>query len=466
MKKKIAYFIFLIASVSYAFAEQTEISDQAIPLQTIDFPKRPAPILELGDPFLEIGEIRKGYQIPTGAVWQPSLIIWGDLRSAVQTVDGNLEESGQRLTEATSRFDLFANLSLTSTERILVGFRPLDQQGRFTRYTFESADDSKENHFEDEYNFDFTTLFFEGDFGEIFPGLDKKDQHGLDYAFAVGRQQITWQDGMLINDRIDSLGISKINLKPSWAINYRNTLLWAWNEVNRRNLAFDDRDSSLFGFSNEIDFKETTAEFDVVYVEGDQVTGDGVFGAMGFTQRLHTINNTFRLLASHAVDDQTEHNRDGALLFTEFSTDLKRSLDYVYWNAFWGIDQFRSATRAPEFGGPLGNTGVLFAALGLGRYGAALSNQPDDALGSALGYQIFFNHRRQHILLELGARYALEDLGQRAVATGVSFQTAVGNRNVLRFDTYTRYGKTRAEIDRSEDEVLGFGARIEWQIRL
>ena len=462
--KKLFFALSLLSST--AFAQDYKISDQVIPLQTENFPDRPSPILELGDPLLKSGKIRKGYKIPTGAVWQPSFIVWGDLRTAVQTIDSNLEKSGQRLTEASTRFDLFGNLSLTSTERILIGFRPLDQQDRFTRYTFESPNEADEDHFEEEYNFDFTTLFFEGDFGEIFPGLDKKDKHGLDYAFSVGRQQITWQDGMLINDRIDSIGISKINLKPDWAVNYRTTLLWAWNELNRKNLAFDDRDSSLFGWSNEIDFKETTTDFDFVFVDGDEETQDGLFAGVGFNQRLYSINTTFRLLGSHALDEETEHSSDGALFFTELSKDLKRSHDFLYLNAFWGIDKFRSASRAPEFAGPLGGTGVLFAAVGLGRYGAPLNNQPDDAIGSAMGYQIFFNQRRQNILLELAGRYALEDLGQRAVATGISFQTAVGRRNILRLDTYTRYGKNRADLTMPEDEKLGFGARIEWQLRL
>ena len=331
MRNKILIFIFTALIAPAAFADQSMISDQVIPLQTANFPERPAPILELGDPFFKTGEIRKGYLLPTGAVWQPTLMIWGDFRTALQTIDGNLDKSGQRLTESASRFDLFGNLSLTSTERILIGFRPLDQQGRFTNYTFESPKSDEQHHFNNEANFDFTTLFFEGDFGEIFPFLDPKDKYGLDFGLAVGRQQISWQDGMLINDRIDSIGISKINLKPSWAVNARSTLLYAWNELNRKNLAFDDSKSSLFGLSNEIDFKETTADFDFVYIDGGETTGDGLYGGMGFTQRISNFNSTFRLLGSHAVGNETDHNQDGALFFSELSKDLKGSGDYVFY---------------------------------------------------------------------------------------------------------------------------------------
>ncbi|MBP9838173.1 MAG: hypothetical protein KBC84_05615 [Proteobacteria bacterium] len=469
MKANVKFILCLfLFPLSFAFAEDSKISDKVIPLQIHDFPERPSPILELGDPLLKTGKISTGFVIPTGAVWQPSLIIWGDYRTALQSVDRDVEKSGDRLTEWANRFDLFGNLALTSTERFLVGFRPLDRKGKFTRYTFEALDTNKseENKFEEEFNSEFTTFFFEGDFGEIFPNLDLQDKNGLDYYFAVGRQPISWQDGMLINDRLDSLGISKINLKPNWAVNYRSTLLWAWNEVNRKNLANDDGDSSLYGFSNEIDFKETTAEFDIVYVDAKSETGDGIYGGVGFTHRLYSINNTWRVLGSHAVGDDTDHNQKGILFFTELSTDLEGSGDYVYLDTFYAKDHFRSASRASDAGGPLGGTGVLFASLGLGRYSAALSNQADDAFGSALGYQVFFNKRRQNLILELGGRYAVEEIGQRAIASGLSLQTAIGQRNVLRFDTYVKYGKERVSLENAEDDTLGIGARVEWMLRL
>jgi hypothetical protein len=467
------YFFFLVATIllgnAYADEESpSRISDEAIPLQLETFPERPSPILELGDPFFDHGKISQGYLLPTGAVWQPSFVMWGDIRNAVQTVDPSLDKSDNRTSEVASRVDLFGNLSLTSTERILIGVRPVDQDGRFTRYTLDnpSGDTHEDRGFHDEFNFEPTLLFFEGDFGELFPILDPRDQYGLDFGFSVGRQTIAWQDGMLINDRIDSIGISKINLKPSMAVNYRSTLLYAWNELNRNRLLKKDSSSSLFGWSNEIDFKETTAEFDIVYVDGDLESGDGIFSGLGFTHRLYSFNHTFRVLGSHGLGEGTDNNQDGALLFNELSMDLEGTHDYVYLDSFYGIDQFRSASRAPEFGGPLGGTGVLFASLGLGRYGAALNNQADDAFGSALGYQIFFNDRRQQILVEVGGRYAVEDIGQRAVASGVSFQTAVGQRNVLRFDTFTRYGDERLKAGTSQDNAFGVGARLEWMLRL
>ncbi len=459
----IKYLLLFIFLTPFAFAESWELSDKRIPLKKIT--KRPSPILELGNPLLGTGKINKGIKLPTGAVWNPSLVIWGDLRTAFQTVDRNIDLDNNNLFEVTSRFDLFGNLSLTETERILIGFRPLDQNGSFTRYTFNSPNELEDDSFEDESNFDFITLFFEGDFGEIFPSLDSQDKYGLDLGFSVGRQQISWQDGMLINDRIDALGLSKINLKPSWAVNYRSTLLWSWNELNRNSLDFDDGDSSLYGWSNEIDFSASTVQLDFAYVDGNEFTGDGYYAGLGATQRIFgDVNSTFRALGSFSKGEETEHNSEGYLLFSELSKTVGSKHDFVYLNGFFGIDNFRSATRAPEFGGPLGATGILFSAVGLGRYGSALDNTSDDATGGALGYQMFFNHRKQNLIFELGGRYTKEDVGQKAVAGGLSFQTALGRRHVLRADAYGLYGSENT-IDIEEGNSFGYGARFEWRVR-
>jgi hypothetical protein len=465
MIKKLSLLLFILFLISPLSADDDlHLSLKVIPLSLDHFPERPGPLIEIGDPLLKTGPIKKGIRLPTGAVWQPSLVIWGDIRNAVQTVDADVNGSEQRLTEWASRIDLFGNLALTATERVVIGFRPLDRDGRFTRYSFEEPEGSPfmENEFVSEANSDLTLLFFEGDFSQIFPFLDPENRYGLDFGFAVGRQSVVWQDGMLINDRLDSFGISKINTKHSWAVNHRATFLYAWNEIKRNVLTEVDSESSLFGFSNEIDFRPTTMEFDLVYVEGSEFTGDGLYTGLGFTQRIYDINSTFRALSSHAIGERTDHNEDGVLLFGELSTNVPGSSDFLYLNGFYGIDRFRSASRAPEFGGPLGGTGILFAALGLGRYGAPLDNQADDAFGGALGYQTFFNNKRQHLLFELGGRYALEE-GQRASALGISFQTAIGNRNILRFDTFGRYGELAGARGAPTYSV---GGRMEWVIRL
>lgn len=471
MKKPIlaiSILVLLMLSLSrVVFSEEdSRITDKIIPLQIDQIPKRPSPILELGDPFLKPGTISEGYQLPTGAVWQPSLIVWGTLRTAIQA--NKPRDSKEEISEIASRFDLFANLFLTQTEKLLLGIRPLDKNGKFTSYKLDSQEDSSQEAFQNELNFNIRTLFFEGDFGEIFPILDKKDSLGLDFAFAVGRQELNFQDGILINDNLDSLGISKINLKPSWAVNHRMTVLWAWDEINRTSLAEKDPDSSLYAFLNEIDFRANTLEFDIVYVESKKFGDDGVYWGIGSTQRFGKLNSTFRVLGSIEIGTQSEHNQNGELLFTELSRTVNDT-DFIYLNNFWAIDNFRSATRAPATGGPLAPVGISFASVELGRYVSALNGNADDAFGSALGYQTFFADGRRQLLFELAGRYAHEDLGQRAVAFSVNFQTALGRRSVIKIDTYCRYGAERTELELINLHIqneLGYGARLEWMFRL
>ena len=71
-----------------ARAAGSALSEEPIPLKTLDqLPERTAPIIEIGPVFLGAGNISKGIELPTGAVWTPSLLIWGNMRSALQVYD-------------------------------------------------------------------------------------------------------------------------------------------------------------------------------------------------------------------------------------------------------------------------------------------------------------------------------------------------------------------------------------------
>jgi len=329
----------------------SRITDEVLPLQLDDFPERPKPLLELGDPLFNTGKLRHGFKLPTGAVWRPSFIVWGTYRTALQTF--GIKED--RVSEWANRFDLFGNLYLTSTERILIGIRPLDNRGQFTGYTFKTSENlMEEGGFEEEFNGMIRTLFFEGDFGELFPFLDKRDKRGLDFGLSVGRQPIRFQGGLLIDDNIDALGVSKINIKPRGAVNYRSSFLWGWNEINRSNLPEDDNSASLFGWFNEIDWRASTVAMDFIYVSANDSTGDGVYTGLSAIQRMGRYNTTLRVLGSIPVGEETDHNRAGALIFTEISWTPYGNHNLVYVNVFGGIRNFRSASRDPSAGGPLG----------------------------------------------------------------------------------------------------------------
>ena len=76
---------------------------------------------------------------------------------------------------------------------------------------------------------------------------------------------------------------------------------------------------------------------------------------------------------------------------------------------------------------PSARPGLLFAATGLGDFGAALGSTATNSVGSALGYQIFFdNLYRKQLILEIGAQSETVGPTQKAIAAGIQYQQAFG----------------------------------------
>ena len=422
----------------------SRLTDEYIPLQLEGFPERPKLLVEIGNPYLGTGNIKPGFVLPTGAVWQPTLILFGTLRTAVQTFDGG----DTRFSEVAARLDLFANLQLSGTERLVIGFRNFDRDGRFTSYILEPdpGDPAFEalfgdrDRFREELNADIQSLYFEGDFGEIFPKLDKEDFGRKDYGFAVGRQPLLFQEGMLIDDSIDGIGITRNTLLPKNTSNFRATLYVGAENVHRSNV--EDDEAELFGLLTSTDFRASTVDVDLAYVTGSDLTGDLAAVGVSAVQRLGKINTSFRLLASSALDQETAFSTDGVLLFSEVSWTPHYTHDLFYFTTFAALDEFSSAARGPATGGPLGRAGINFAAVGLGSFGAPLSSRARDVAGGAVGYQKFIGpQNRRQMLTELGVRTGLAGGVDDSAAVTIRYQAAAGRRVVL--------------------GVSGFGARVE-----
>lgn len=424
----------------------SRLSDVPLPVDPDRVPLRPRPLLEIGNPFLDTGPLLPGIEMPGGAVWQPQFLVFGTYRTAIQAFNGGDETQA----EWANRLDLFANLQLTGTERVLFGVRPLDEEGRFTGYRFNGSEEGRE----DELNFKFTTLFFEGELGELLPDLDPDDRGLLSYGFSVGRQELFFQEGLLINDDVDAVGITRDALLPSGGSDLRATVLYGWNEIHRNDNR-EDRDAQLVGFFLAGDFPKSTVNADMIYVFDTEDDTEGLHWGLSSVQRLGHVNTSFRYVGSQALGDETAAMRSGHLLFGELSTTLPRSEDIVYLTAFLGIDQFSSAARGPATGGPLGRTGLLFEAIGLGRYGAPLGNRADDAVGGAVGYQVFSEDVRRQAVVELGGREGTTSGQQGSLALGARFLQALGQHLVLQLDAFTALQEARDDA---------WGGRIETRI--
>ncbi len=470
----------------------SRFSDEPIPLA--DLPERPKPLLELGEPFLGTGTLTQGFRLPTGAVWQPALLAFGTLRSAAQSFQLSQDAGDTRLSEAAFRFDLFGNLYLTATERVLIGFRPLDEDGAFTRFTFDSDPEildpdcideegfqtcNDTESFEEELNFGIRTLFFEGDFGELFPAFDWQDKRALDIGISVGRQPLSFQDGLLINENaIDAVGLTRANLKFKGLVNMRVTGLFGWGDINRTaatNFGFDnigDKSSTLFGLFTETDTRKTTIEADVIYVSADDLQGDGLYAGISSTRRYGKFSNTWRAVGSFTIGDEGLHNNQGYLFTNQLSWTPHHTYNHVYVNVFAGIDEFRSAARGPANGGPLGLVGILYSAVGIGRFPPALGGHADNAFGGAFGYQFFFAQTRQQLIVEVGGRntYDMGDLNEAVVpssqvAGGARYQIALARRGVLVFDAFGLYNIFDADTDLDLNSFF-VGGRLELVIQL
>ena len=435
----------------------TALDEHAIGLQP--GPARPDLLIETNEHFLGIGFLNQGVRIKTGAVWRPSLWVFGTYRTGVNYFDAG---TGAHVAEWANRLDLFSQLNLSGTERVVFGIRPFDEEETATREF--GGFDFDRGSWRDGWNGDVQTLFFEGDFGEIFPMLDPYDRRALDFGFSVGRQPLSFQQGLLVNeDRIDALTITRNTLSGNGNLNLRATSVYAWNEINRNNLNggnIDVGDSQLVGLFTESDFRKCTVNADIACVWSDNGIDDLVAVGLSSIQRLsgyhNTYNSSLHFLASFPTDTETNLAGQGELLFSQFSWTPHHTHDLVFLNAFWAIDQFTSASRGTLAGGPLGQTGLLFSAAGLGRYGAPLNNQASNVAGASLGYQMFFDHTKQQVVFEIGGRQDTDGTDRAAVAGGIRYQKALDQHWLVVIDGF---------VTKREGNDAGQGGRIELQMK-
>lgn len=426
-------------------------------------PSRPKLLVERGDGFLSTGKLHPGFEVPVlGAVWQPRLWAYAINRTAFQTFDSG-RTGAERETELANRLDLFINLQLTGTEKILLGLRPTDRNrpDRFTRYTFEGRDQG----FNDNFSATPQTLFFEGDFGSLFPRLDRAGVKPIDFGFTVGRQPIVFQEGILINDTIDAVGLIRNNIPFPGTSNFRVSAMYGWNRLDRNDISRNPGQEHMFGLFVAADAKVSTFNLDMVYVTDSNkipgLQGDGFYVGASAIQRLKAfggISTAFRINSSFALQDEIPGNiiGNGTLITAEVSKTPKGSDDIVYFNTFLGLGNFTQAGREAIVGGPLANTGILFASPNLSLYGAELDPfTGDDVIGGAIGYQAFWDNKRRNLILEVAGRHDLSGDGFDSLAMGFQLQQAVGRHVQLQFESYYAFNEGRDN---------GFGARAEVQV--
>ena len=435
--------------------EVETLKDEVVKFKSVgDIPFRPALFLELGDAFLDTGQLDAGFEVPIlGAIWQPRLWSYLINRTAVQTFD-NGAPGRLRDTEIANRMDLYANLQLTGTEKILLGLRPFDNNlpSRFTRYTFDGSNED----FNNELNLDIETLFFEGDIGSLLPKLDRAGIKPIDFGFTVGRQPFTFQEGIILNDTVDAVGFVRNNLVFPSTSNLRIAGLWAWDRLDRndRNRGTDPNMYGLFVFA---DTHVSSYNLDMIYVDDNATDGDAFYIGASAIQRIRAlggISSAFRINNSIALDEEIGGNviGDGSLLSAEFSTIVPGSDDIAYFNPFISIGNFTQAGREQILGGPLASLGILFASPNLSTYGAEVSPFTDDVVGFATGYQAFWDDHRRNLILEIAGRHDYDGQGFDQLGLGFQLQQAIGQHIQAQLEGFYTFNGERDD---------GVGARAE-----
>lgn len=434
----------------YPLGDTTEVpqfSEEHIQLlPPSDTGSRPPLMMEAGDLFLGTGNLYEGFETPWGAVWQPQLWVFGTLRTALYTFDNGVASPPA---EWASRLDLYANLQLTGTEKLIIGLRPLDRNrpDRFSRVTLN--DNRGSGH--SEFNADIRTLFFEGDFGSLFPKLDPSGTTWQDYGFTVGRQLLQFQEGILLNDEIDAVGLVRNNIRLPGVSNLRTSFVWGWNELGRSNAGEHDA-ANMFALFNSADLHFTSLNLDMVYIADNDTVGDGFNIGFSAIQRIGHFNTAFRINSSISEGEDNAKVGEGTLFSAEVSWTPERSDDIVYINTFIAAGNYTQAGREPVVGGPLGALGILFASPSLGNFGSELSSFSDDVAGFAMGYEAFWENHRRSLTLELAGR--MDTSGNRTddLAFGFEFRQRLAQRIQLQVDSHY-------SIQEKRDD--GFGLRTE-----
>ena len=414
----------------------SRLSDEYIPFRSVaEVPPRLKLLFELGNPFLEVGNLTPGINLPGGAVWQPRLWVFGTYRSALQSFDPG---TTLRTTEWVNRFDLFANLQLTNTEKMVLSIRPLDHNrfGQFSGYNIENRADTSSD-WNNEFDTSVRTFFFEGDFGSLVPNLDPEGIRPIDFGFTIGRQPFLFQDGILLNDTLDAFGIIRNNIRFGGISGMRLAALWAWGDLDRNDTRRDPQ-PNLFSLNTSIDTWRRTVEADLLYVDDDTANGDAWYFSALSTQTIGNFNTTFRFNSSFAEDADTSSVADGFLVAAEISWTPHHSDDIVYINPFWAIESFTQAGREPIAGGSLAPLGIMFASNNIGNFRSELSNATSEVAGIAMGYQAFFDNFRRNLILEVAARVDTsgDSTGRDDYAVGFQLQQKLKQRYLVQLDGF------------------------------
>lgn len=419
----------------------------------------PRPLLELGTPFYQEGPFSEDYAfLGERNLVRPNLRVYGDLRTAVAYNDNGASELGLVATQ----INLDIDVAITATERLHAFFRPLDQNGNFTRYEFAGGD--SRDGFVNEFNGVPQTLFFEGDIGALYSGFSGRYQD-FDLPFAVGLVPMIFQNGIWVDDAFvgGAFALPARNSPELDITNFDVTFFAGFDKVttpairdSAGGLADDDLD--IFGIATFVEANEGYWEAGIGALVGeDQLEDLGYNSAtVAFTRRYGGwLSNSVRGFWTFGQDPPggVAQTADGFALLVENSLITSQPLTLVpYFNAFVGFDKPQPLARNA---GLLKNTGINFDTDNLTGF-PKLDDTANNTFGGALGIEYLFNLDRQ-LVVEAAALRAFDDAAGRS-APGDQFALGLRYQEPIALDWIVRFDAMHGWLENSDD-ISGF--RIE-----
>ena len=448
--------------------------------------KTARPLIELGYPQYAGGPLGAGHNlIGRKNLVRPQTLLYGDWRTASATIE---DRNGDQFSLLATRLNLDLDVKLTATERLHALFRPLEEDGAFTRSVFAAEDaagnplvdgngDELEGESEVESDGTPVTLFFEGDIGAIWAGLS--DRHnGLDLPFSIGLMPLLLQNGVWLDDAFRGLAfaIPAFNSPRLDISNMDLSFYFGYDDITTGAVDNAGEDeTALLAVATFIERRGAYWEAAYAFVQdnGDDAVDRSYHNlTVAWTRRFGAwLSHSTRVIANLGQDDADEagnpvaQTADGALLLLENSLITSKPYTSIpYFNLFYGVDSPQPLARTT--GGVLNNTGINFEADVITGY-PALDPTARNAYGGALGWQWLFGLKRQLVLEVAGlSRHGDDaDLGNE-YAVGLRFQQPLNYRWILRADAMA--GRREEGIDAGGTPIAEqdlSGVRLEIRVK-
>lgn len=386
----------------------------------------------------------------------PGLAIYGDWRTAVAYNNNN----GKDIAQIATRLNLDVDLKITGTERVHAFFAPIQERNaKFTRYEFGGGDGNEQ--FNDEFDAEPQTLFFEGDFGSLYSGYSGEEA-SFDLPFTVGLFPLFLQNGIWANDAIlgGAVTLPARNSPELGLSNYDITFFAAFDNVDNASVIgangkADNNIANLYGVTTFIDAYDGYIEAGYGLIQGrdDQ---DGLlthFLTAAYSRRYaNTVSNSTRLFANFGDGE----NNDGVAIISENSliSGLPSTL-LPYANFFVGFGEPQPLVDG-NGAGILKNVGINFETDALTGY-PKLDDTASNTWGGAIGLQYLFNLDQQ-LVFEVAMVQPFEDDGIGArdpqYGLGVRYQVPIDRAWLFRADATYQF------LDGEDEDNFGLRAEV------